>query len=437
MNATARRRILAALLVAAAAVRIGFGGWVVGFDAAPRGDEADYHAIATSLTTGHGFAVADGVPTARRPPAYPVLLAGLYALTGATPATGRVAQALLGVVVVWLTGALARRLFGDAVGLVAAALAALNPFLTFISGYLLTENLYLAFVLAAFCVTPTPRDVAVARWGRGGLVGVLVGLATLTRPSGLPMFEWIVIAVLALAAAPWRTRLVHTAVVAAAFAVTIAPWYARNHAAVGGWTLTTHGGITFYQGNNHKVADVPSWRGGVAPLEALPRYDELARMPEVDRDRLAWRLGREFLRYQWREIPGLVGWKLVRFWRLKSDMGLSGIRSGWWWSKDSMIGRLAADVDVGFAYAIVVMPLFVAGVWSTRRRWRELAFPYGVIVVHTAIAVVFFGSLRGRLPVEPVICIFAAGALAALTRRLVRLRAPSRSGPPPSETSAR
>ena len=102
-----------------------------------------------------------------------------------------------------------------------------------------------------------------------------------------------------------------------------------------------------------------------------------------------------------------------------------------------MIGRLAADVDVGFAYAIVVMPLFVAGVWSTRRRWRELAFPYGVIVVHTAIAIVFFGSLRGRLPVEPVICIFAAGALAALTRRLVRLRAPSRSGPPPSETSAR
>ncbi len=437
MSANARRRILAALLVVAAAVRIGFGGWVVGFDAAPRGDEADYHAIATSLASGHGFAVADGVPTARRPPAYPVFLAGLYTVTGATPAAGRVAQALLGVVVVWLTGVLARRLFGDAVGLVAAALAAFNPFLTFISGYLLTENLFLVFVLAALCVTPTPRDVASSGWARAGLAGVLVGLATLTRPSGLPMFEWMVVAILALAAAPWRTRLARTAVVAAAFAVTLAPWYARNHTVMGGWTLTTHGGITFYQGNNHKVADVPSWRGGVAPLEALPRYDELARMPEVDRDRLAWRLGREFLRYQWREIPGLVGWKLVRFWRLKSDMGLSGIRSGWWWSKDSVIGRLAAEVDVGFAYAIVVMPLFLAGVWSTRRRWRELAFPYGVVAVHTAIAVVFFGSLRGRIPVEPVICIFAAAALAALTARVARFRARSRSAPLPIETSTR
>jgi 4-amino-4-deoxy-L-arabinose transferase-like glycosyltransferase len=436
LNATARRRVLAALLVAAAAVRIGFGGWVVGFDAAPRGDEADYHAIAVSLTTGDGFAVADGVPTARRPPAYPVFLAGVYTVTGATPAAGRVAQALLGVVVVWLTASFARRLFGDAVGLVAAALAAFNPFLTFISGYLLTENLYLVFVLAALCLTPTPRDVA-AKWGRAGLAGVLVGMATLTRPSGMPMFEWMVLAVVVLAAAPWRSRLAHAAVVVAAFAVTVAPWYARNHFVMGGWTLTTHGGITFYQGNNHKVADVPSWRGGVASLEALPRYDELARMPEVDRDRLAWRLGREYLRYQWREIPGLVKWKLLRFWRLQSDMGLSGIRSGWWWSKDSVVGRLAADVDVGFAYAIVVVPLFVVGVWSTRRRWRELAFPYGVVAVHTAIAVVFFGSLRGRIPVEPVICTFAAAALAALTGRLARFRARSRSAPLPSGTSAR
>lgn len=435
MNATARKRILAALLVAAAAARIAFGGWVVGFDAAPRGDEADYHALAVSLATERTFAVVDGVPTARRPPAYPAFLAGVYTATGATPAAGRVAQAMLGVVVVWLTAALGRRLFGDAVGLVAAALAALNPFLTFISGYLLTENLYLVFVLAALWLAPTPRDATSARWWRAGLVGVLAGLATLTRPSGMPMFEWMAVAVLLLGGAPWRTRFARTAVVVAAFAVTVAPWCARNQRVMGGWTLTTHGGITFYQGNNHKVADVPSWRGGVAPLEALPRYDQLARMPEVGRDRLAWRLGREYLRYQWREIPGLVGWKLVRFWRLQSDMGLSGIRSGWWWSKDSVIGRLAADVDVGFAYAVVVMPLFVAGVWSTRRRWRELAFPYGVVAVHTAIAVVFFGSLRGRIPVEPVICIFAAAALAALTRRLARFRATSRSAPPPPGTS--
>jgi len=200
----------------------------------------------------------------------------------------------------------------------------------------------------------------------------------------------------------------------AAFALVLLPWYARNATVMGGWVLTTHGGITFYQGNNYKVARIPSWRGGVAPLDALPRHDEFAGLNEVARDRLAWQLAREYLRYNWRDIPGLVAWKMVRFWRLQSDMGLSGIQSGWWFSRESALGRLAADLDVGFVYALPVMSLFVAGLWMTRRRWRELIFLYGVVLVHTAVAVVFFGSLRGRLPVEPVFCIFAAGALAGL-----------------------
>jgi hypothetical protein len=71
---------------------------------------------------------------------------------------------------------------------------------------------------------------------------------------------------------------------------------------------------------------------------------------------------------------------------------------------------------VGLIYAIVALPLFVAGLWMTRRRWRDLLFGYGVIVVHTAVAVLFFGSLRTRIPVEPMICVFAGAALVSLRR---------------------
>jgi hypothetical protein len=38
------------------------------------------------------------------------------------------------------------------------------------------------------------------------------------------------------------------------------------------------------------------------------------------------------------------------------------------------------------------------------------------VVVHTAIAVWFFGSLRTRIPVEPMICVFAGAALVTLVR---------------------
>jgi len=97
-------------------------------------------------------------------------------------------------------------------------------------------------------------------------------------------------------------------------------------------------------------------------------------------------------------------------------MGLSGIRSGWWFNNQSRLGKVAAQLDAGMIYAIVAMPLFVVGLWMTRRRWRELMFGYGIVIVHTAIAVCFFGSLRTRIPVEPMICVFAAAALVTLRR---------------------
>jgi hypothetical protein len=231
------------------------------------------------------------------------------------------------------------------------------------------------------------------------------------------MFECVLVAVLFFGGRVWRVRLGRVAVGATAFAVVLSPWLVRNARVVGAPVLTTHGGITFYQGNNEKVATTPQWRGGVAPLEALPGFDRLEAMPELERDRAAWGMGREFLRAHPDELPSLFGWKLARFWRLKSDMGLSGIRSGWWFNNRSALGRVAAKLDVGMVYAVVVLPLFVIGLLVTRHSWRDVLFGYGMVIVHTAIAVCFFGSLRTRIPVEPVICIFAAAVLSEIIHR--------------------
>jgi 4-amino-4-deoxy-L-arabinose transferase-like glycosyltransferase len=420
-------RALSTILIVAALSRFGFSVWVVGLSAMTKGDEADYHAIATHLVDGHGFVANDQEgPTARRPPAYPVFLSLLYRVTGANPAAGRIAQVILGVIVVWLTVRVARAWFGERAGTWAGWFAALNPFLIFLSGYLLTENLFLVFLLGAFLCLATPRDLCAESWRRTALAGVVLGLATLTRPSGLPMFEWMLGAAVLFAAAPWKARAMRAIVITAAFLVVLAPWLVRNTRVVGAAVLTTHGGITFYQGNNEKVATTPGWRGGVAPLEALPGYDRLAKMPELERDRESRRLAKEYLQQHPAEVPGLVWWKLVRCWRLKSDMGLSGIRSGWWFNNQSFLGRLAAQLDVGMMYAIVALPLFLAGLWLTRRRWRDLSFGYGVIIVHTAIAAAFFGSLRTRIPIEPIICVFAAAAITSLRR------APRSAAPAPS-----
>jgi len=221
----------------------------------------------------------------------------------------------------------------------------------------------------------------------------------------------------------WSNRIAQTAVVGLVFAALLLPWAFRNQVTFGGWVgLTTHGGITFYQGNNERVIDVPHYRGGVAPLDALPEHEYLLRLDELARDRYAYQLGRAFVKEHKGDLPRLVWWRFKRLWRLQSDMGLSGIKSGWWFSNDSALGRAAASFDAGFVYSAVAFPLFVAGLVMTRRKWRDLMYLYGIVAVHTAVGLAFFGSIRGRLPVEPVIAIFAAAAVV----RLFRLMRPAR-----------
>ena len=427
-----RRTVVAliAILLVAFALRLGFAAGVVGLSRIGKGDEADYHVIARHLAEGRGFTDPTGHVTGRRPPLYPVLLAVLYRVGGVHKSHARLVQVLLGVAVVLLVFALARQRFGATVGLAAAAIAAYNPFLVFISGYILTENLFMTLLLAALVVFGPPARERTAR--RSLAAGALLGLATLTRPTGLPMAAWVAAsAPWALRDLPWRRRVRDAALVAATCLVVVAPWMVRNARAFGGWVgLTTHGGITFFQGNNPKVVDIPHYRGGVAPLEALPRYDALVRADERTRDRLAWRMGREFLRHHWRDLPRMAWWKFHRFWRLGSDMGISGVRAGWWFPRESIAGRIIARVDVGRVWSTVVFTLFGVGLWRTRRRARELVDLYGVVLVHTGVAIVFFGSIRGRIPVEPVIACFAAVALAgALSAWRPRRRGPAPGSP--------
>lgn len=104
-------------------------------------------------------------------------------------------------------------------------------------------------------------------------------------------------------------------------------------------------------------------------------------------------------------------------------MGLSGVRSGWWWDKGSRLGALASSLDVFFLHSIVVIPLFIAGLAFALRETRRLANLHAIVIVHTATALFFYGSLRSRAPVEPVIAIFAAYAIVRLRALATRRRA--------------
>jgi 4-amino-4-deoxy-L-arabinose transferase-like glycosyltransferase len=428
------QRVMLALLCLALVARVGFMVGVVGFHAPIRGDEINYQDHAADLTSGRGFVGADGHPTAARPPLLPLTLSALYRVFGIRVEVGRMFEVLLGVAIVGLTYLAAARFFSPRVAVAAAALTAVNPYLIFISSYLLTENLYTVLIMA------TVLTLARAGGGPGCVgmaemagAGVLVGLASLARPNAAFLALFILPAILLWGRGQLSRRLTSLVVMVAAIAVTIAPWAIRNHAKLGSWVLfTTHGGITFYQSNNQLVCDEPSLRGSVAPRESLPGWEAIKNASELDGDKLAWGFARKFLQENPGLVPKLLGEKLLRFWRLRSHAPWSGVKSGWWWNKSMLLGNLASRFDFGIVYAVLVFPCALVGVVATARAYRELYVLYAVIVVHVLVALAFYGSLRARIPIEPAMAIFAAAGGARIygwIRRRADLARPARPTP--------
>lgn len=395
---------------------------MVGIERAPAGDELDYHYLAVNLADGEGYRLENGQLTARRPPLYPAVLSVLYRAFGVSVAMARFFQVLLGTAIVALVFFTTRRLFTPGTAWIAAALAAVNPYLVFMSAYMLTENLYTALLLGGVFLASKAPVVAGAPW-RAGLAGLAFGLATLCRPTAWFLALWAAGFGVVLGEGSLRGRMARGAVLLGVVIATLLPWGIRNHAVFDRWEFFTfHGGITFYQGNNAVVLQYPQYHGGVTPLTMLPAWDEIKSLPEVESDAATRRLGRQFLRDNKEKVPLLVWRKFVRFWRLKSEAGLSGIRSGWWFDKDSRLGKLAASFDVGFVYSIVAIPLFVAGFLASLTSRRRFVLLVGFVAVHVLVALVFFGSLRMRLPIEPVIGMFAADFLWRVVTRF-RMRA--------------
>ncbi|MEA2213882.1 MAG: hypothetical protein QOF83_3830, partial [Solirubrobacteraceae bacterium] len=197
----------------------------------PVGDDAwFYHFEAILLAHGRGFISADyallGVtrPSAAHPPLYPMLLAGLAKLGGTGQEIQRLVGSAFGAATIVVLGCLGRRLGGARLGLVAAGIAAIYPMLITADGALLSESLF--GLLVALCLLSAYRLLDAPSGGRAIGLGVLLGLAILTRGEALLLLP------LLLAPIVRRPQGARAALIVCCTAVvTITPWTVRN------WTV--------------------------------------------------------------------------------------------------------------------------------------------------------------------------------------------------------
>ena len=402
-------------------------------------DRDAYLAIAENLAAGRGYSSVPGKPTAYRPPSYPLILAPAVAV--ARPEAGVAAVNLLaGLLAVWITFCLSRRLGLGRSAYMAAAVVAVDPLLVQYAAQPMTEvlaaALVAAFVWSAVRV-PRNQDREPGIAWRSILTGVLFGVAALCRPA-----LWLAGGLLVI----WSGLLwlrgrrdnagTWPAGICCALGVVfvVSPWVVRNWSVFGRPILTTtHGGYTLLLANNpvfyREVVDRPwgalwsegSLREWNAGLEAALRAENPPVEGEVARDR--WMSARA--RQHMVEQPGMfvrACWLRFRmFWNVAPlDASTEVIEDAWRRACDRMGWRggaaAAKRVAAGMRWAVAafyvaVTVAFVIGLVRLRGEWRQWMPLLIVIAAFTAVHLVYWTNTRMRAPVVPLIAVVAGRAV--------------------------
>src|SRR5215467_7996530 len=168
----------------ALAVRIIYND-TVAYHYYPLHDSAFYQGIAFHMLKEHCFCLEQYVPTVDRAPLWPFTIAGLTIIFGPSDYVARIFLSIVGSGTCVLVYLFARDLFSWRIGVIAAAFAAMYPELYIYDGWLYTESLYI-FLLFAICYGLYRLQHKPERnWRNWIIIGVLLGLLSLTRPNGI------------------------------------------------------------------------------------------------------------------------------------------------------------------------------------------------------------------------------------------------------------
>ena len=394
-------------------------------------DALDYDRAAVSIAQGEGWphSRAPGRETAFRPPAYPVLLAGVYTVAGVTDAEASdrvLAARILGIVIstliVVLIGVVAAQLWGRRVALAAMALGAVYVPLITVGGAVMSETLFAALLLGALAAVIQHRR-STHRWRWVLLAGLLGGLTILTRANALVLL-------LPLGLAVWTTRprfspraLAAPAVLVVLALLTVSPWTIRNAVVFDRFIpVSTQLGSALAGTYNDQARldkeNPASWRS----VSHIPAYRELyARIketpePEVEDELTA--MSKAYIR----EHPTYVA--KVALWTTLRTFELGGLD----WSRHtaSTISVTPRWANAGVICFWIFALLALAGA-VTRAARRTPLFVWMIpALLYLSVVFLVVETPRYRTGIDPFIVMLAALALQPALRAVADRARPRR-----------
>lgn len=361
------------------------------------GDAWWYSNLAIDLSQGTGFVDPlrfrfwgeTGV-SFFKPPFWPMVLAFPSWLFPDNPLVAqRVMAVAIGASVIFLVGSLGRRLAGKRAGILAGALAAVDPNFVMLDGLLLVESIYAATLAAVVLVTyrfEDRRDTASAL-----TLGVLIGLAALQR------FDALLLLPLLVAPLMWRVRaergsLLRLSSSIAAIVLVIAPWsvYAtsRSDSLV---LVSSNSGEALINANCEDT-----WEGSIAGYWS----PTCLKTPESER-------GLEYAKSHLSSAPRVILQRVGRTFDVYRPLQNKSLAE--------LIDRRPSNLaSLGLIVWYLMVPLSIVGFIVLRRRQIWTGPLLALILLSVAVSIGIHGETRFRVPAEVAVTVLSGVGLSRL-----------------------
>jgi 4-amino-4-deoxy-L-arabinose transferase-like glycosyltransferase len=379
-------------------------------------DATWYHTVANRIVEGDGYtAVCPLIPscvpraTAYFPPMYPLMLSVASRIGAQSVFAHQLYSCLFGTTTIVLLGLLGRELAGPRVGLLAALLGCIYPVLIGADAAVMAESLYAMLITAAlYCCYVALARPRILRWA---LLGLLLGLAALTRGEGLALAVLLIPLSFAARSVTRTRRALFATVATATLVLPFAPWLVRNHLTFSGTPQLSYNFSALIRGANcdsaYHGARQASW-----DIMCLSEEQGTGPHAEAKFHSKILRIGVDYARSHAAEVPKVALLRVGRTWGVYRPV--QSVR----FEEDE--GRHFPVQLAGWLMYLTLLPAAVGGFVLLRRRKVRIWPLAAPAIAVTAVSALTYGNQRFRIAAEPSLLVTASVFIHFALRRLAR-----------------
>jgi 4-amino-4-deoxy-L-arabinose transferase-like glycosyltransferase len=396
-------------------------------------DQVSYHLLAQSMLAGRGYSFEQewypftpaNTQTAHWSFLYPLYLAPIYSVFGIDPLAARIIQILISTTLsIWLLYQLAKRLFGESVGIITASLVTFYAYFIFYDATLMTEPFFITGILMMMVLTlqivygptrfernqPIDRPVHNASLWLWICIGIVFGFLALLRQTILLWLPFWMVWILFMCK---RTGKFTGIIVSLILTILIIlPWTIRNYQIYDNFLLlNSNAGYALYSSNHphHGTKFIQNYAAEI-PVDL-----KAAGFNEAQLNNALTLRGLQFIL----ENP-------LRYALLTLDKFRIFFNFGFLPESD-----LSSNLMRVFSFG-VYLPFYLYGLIHSFRSWQRYSLFYLFAAIFSSMHILTWASVRYRLPIDAVLMPFAAFAVLDLYHkvkiRLLNMRKSNQPG---------